>query len=670
MGEGVYKSSRVEDGLENPAFSEKAEEANFGVSDRPNSVQVDWLNLRVTAGKDDKEKVILDNVSGSVRPGELMAIMGASGAGKSTLMNVMTRRNIAGLNVSGRISLNGMSVSEDISKISAYVQQNDVFVGALTVKEHLKFHAKLKLSKETESRQFDRIEEVVRMMGLQKCIDTVIGTPGLTKTISGGEMKRLSIATEILVDPPIIFADEPTSGLDSYLAMAVVQALKKLSRRGTTVLCTIHQPSSKIFEEFDSLQLLAQGKCAFNGPKHEAISFFKSVGFPLSENINPADHYVWETAIMEGDEEGSYKKISAICGAYENSSTANSIMKEQIPHVKSDSVVQEKLAYNKQRGVGFFVSLWWLLWRALIAQYRDKSTIGMKFGQNLGTALIVGLVYLRTPWNPNDMPYDQVDAFNINGAIFSAVCSFSFTYLFLVVFAFPRIQVVLRREYYDGMYALGAAFLAETLAGLPFLLLMPAAFVGIQYCMVGLFASWEAFFGIYLNCILIALSATGYGYMISALAPTIEAANALAPPLMVPLLLFGGFFLQSDSVPVYFIWLKYLSWFYYGAENLYVAQWWEAGACYSIPSLDDPPPNNENEVHLTGTIRECGNYTDCGCLKGGDKLYFVDGPKVIEPFSYKEEHYWRNVGCLCALAFGFRLLGYLVLVYKFRKANR
>ena len=66
----------------------------------------------------------------------------------------------------------------------------------------------------------------------------------------------------------------------------------------------------------------------------------KSVGFPLSENINPADHYVWETAIMEGDEEGSYKKISAICGAYESSSTANSIMKEQIPHVKSDSVVQ------------------------------------------------------------------------------------------------------------------------------------------------------------------------------------------------------------------------------------------------------------------------------------------------------------------------------------------
>ena len=103
--------------------------------------------------------------------------------------------------------------------------------------------------------------------------------------------------------------------------------------------------------------------------------------------------------------------------------------------------------------------------------------------------------------------------------------------------------------------------------------------MGIQYCMVGLFPSWSAFFNIYFASILIALSATGYGYMISALAPTIEAANALAPPLMVPLLLFGGFFLQSDSVPVYFIWLKYISWFYYGAENLYVTQWKDGGAC-------------------------------------------------------------------------------------------
>ena len=147
--------------------------------------------------------------------------------------------------------------------------------------------------------------------------------------------------------------------------------------------------------------------------------------------------------------------------------------------------------------------------------------------------------------------------------------------------------------------------MAEIIAGIPFLLAMPFLFgkfyyaeqnltcfiVGIQYCMVGMAPGWDAYFSVYFTCILIALSATGYGYMISALAPTVEAANALAPPLMVPLLLFGGFFLQSDSVPPYFIWLKYISWFYYGAENLYVTQWRDTGACYGLssPKPEDIP---------------------------------------------------------------------------------
>ena len=70
-------------------------------------------------------------------------------------------------------------------------------------------------------------------------------------------------------------------------------------------------------------------------------------------------------------------------------------------------------------------------------------------------------------------PYTDVDAFNINGAFFSLVCSFSFAYLFIVVFAFPRMLVVLRREYYDGLYKLVTAFMAEVIAGLPFVLIMP-----------------------------------------------------------------------------------------------------------------------------------------------------------------------------------------------------
>ena len=97
-----------------------------------------------------------------------MAIMGSSGAGKSTLMNVLTRRNIKGLAISGRVQVNGVQINENISNISAYIQQNDVFVGALTVLEHLQFHAKQKLSRESEGKRKENISQVISIMGLEK----------------------------------------------------------------------------------------------------------------------------------------------------------------------------------------------------------------------------------------------------------------------------------------------------------------------------------------------------------------------------------------------------------------------------------------------------------------------------------------------------------------------
>ena len=133
-------------------------------------------------------------------------------------------------------------------------QQHDVFTEALTVKEHLWFHSKLRNIKNPEQ----RIKQVIKAMKLEKCQYTKIGSSGgQHKTLSGGEKKRTSFATNILAKPKILFADEPTSGLDSNLAYSVVKSLRHISRKqGTTVLCTIHQPSSESFQMFDNERLL------------------------------------------------------------------------------------------------------------------------------------------------------------------------------------------------------------------------------------------------------------------------------------------------------------------------------------------------------------------------------------------------------------------------------
>lgn len=119
-----------------------------------------------------------------------------------------------------------------------------------------------------------RVDEVISELSLSKCADTIIGTPGRVKGLSGGERKRLAFASEALTDPNLLLCDEPTSGLDSFMAHSVLQVLKGLANKGKTIIITIHQPSSEIFGLFDKILLMAEGRVAFLGTPTQASAFF------------------------------------------------------------------------------------------------------------------------------------------------------------------------------------------------------------------------------------------------------------------------------------------------------------------------------------------------------------------------------------------------------------
>ena len=165
----------------------------------------------------------------------------------------------------------------------------------------------------------DRVEQVIKELGLSKAAETMIGIPGRIQGISGGERKRLAVASEILTDPAVLFCDEPTSGLDSHMAASVVDLLKGLASQGKTVICTIHQPSSQVFTSFDRLLLLAEGRTAFLGPTREAKHFFSLQGFPCPEDFNPADHLVSVLAVVPGQEEEDRNRVAQLCTAFRES---------------------------------------------------------------------------------------------------------------------------------------------------------------------------------------------------------------------------------------------------------------------------------------------------------------------------------------------------------------
>lgn len=201
---------------------------------------------------------LLTNVTGYVKPGTLTALMGESGAGKTTLLRVLSERAGAGI-VGGRCLVNGLPRGRTFRRMTGYVQQQDVHLVSSTVREALQFSAKLRQPKEVPlSEKLEYVEKVIEMLEMEDFAEAVIGVPGDGLNIE--QRKRTTIAVELVAKPELLlFLDEPTSGLDSLSAWSIVRLLRKLADSGQAILCTIHQPSSLIFDQFDRLLLLAKG---------------------------------------------------------------------------------------------------------------------------------------------------------------------------------------------------------------------------------------------------------------------------------------------------------------------------------------------------------------------------------------------------------------------------
>ncbi|KAF9088595.1 hypothetical protein BGX29_000204 [Mortierella sp. GBA35] len=236
-------------------------------------------------------KEVLRDVSGLVRPGQVMAIMGASGAGKTSLLDILARRHKSGT-VHGNIYINGRTISHsEYKRVVGYVDQEDTLMSTLTVYETILYSALLRLPRDMsyDAKRF-RVMETMSELGILGIKDMKIGASG-QRSISGGEKRRVSIACELVTSPSILFLDEPTSGLDSYNAYNVVECLVTLARNyNRTVVCTIHQPRSNIFALFDQLILMAKGNLVFSGETRNLNAHLRSLGHPCPEGFNMADY--------------------------------------------------------------------------------------------------------------------------------------------------------------------------------------------------------------------------------------------------------------------------------------------------------------------------------------------------------------------------------------------
>jgi len=644
-------------------------------------------------------KHIVKNVSGMVKPGELLAIMGASGAGKSTLLNTLLFRNMGDLKVTGtRMANRSLVTPTSLTSLSGYVQQDDLFFGTLTVMEHLTFQAMVRMDKEIPmKKRMERVEEVMKELGLAKSRDTVIGITGRIKGISGGEMKRLAVASEVLTNPPLLFCDEPTSGLDSFMSASVMELMREMAKQGRSVICTIHQPSSQIFAKFDRLLLMAEGEVAYLGDAKLAKNIFDRCDFPCPADYNPSDHYVECLAIQPGLEEESRAKVCTVVETYNKSQEAKAMLKEVMEmenNLDRDNSNTEKRSPYKASWWTQFFSLLWRNWLALI---KEPQQVQVRLGSTIVIAFILGIIYLQ-------QNLDQNGVMNINGAIFILITNLSFSNIFAVVTVFSSELPIFLREHFNGMYRVDTYFLTKQIVELPVSIVGPALFVVIFYFMVGLDITAEKFFLHLVIVLLILQVVMSLGYFMSCISPNAEVGLALAPVIVIPFLLFGGFFLNTVDVPIWLIWLKYLSWFLYGFEALLINQWdgIENITCPAEPKMVgsllfnnsigenlfiDLEQNVADNLTTFSTMIEdfsasfasggqpesyaapggdFGNFTGSGGFPGAVPCLHT-GDQVLTQLNFHKENFNRDIGVLIALSVGLRIAAFIALLLRTRR---
>ena len=163
-------------------------------------------------------KQLLQGVTGTVRRGELLAVMGPSGAGKTTFMNVLTGKILP---TTGSVHINGFAVAfEKIRALTGFVPQNDIMLTDLTVGENLQHSANTRIIGDAALKAL-RVTQVLAQLGMSHVRDSTVGDDR-KRGLSGGERKRVSIGMELVANPAVICLDEPTTGLDSASAEVVV----------------------------------------------------------------------------------------------------------------------------------------------------------------------------------------------------------------------------------------------------------------------------------------------------------------------------------------------------------------------------------------------------------------------------------------------------------------
>ncbi|KAF2774532.1 ABC transporter [Teratosphaeria nubilosa] len=602
-------------------------------------------------------KTIVQSSHGCVKPGEMLLVLGRPGAGTTTLLRMLANRRLGYAEVTGDVKFGSMDANAAKQYRGQIVMntEEELFFPTLTVGETINFATRMKVpfrlpsqiktAKEFQERTRDFL---LRCMGIEHTYHTKIGNE-YVRGVSGGERKRVSIIETLATQASVFCWDNSTRGLDASTALEYTRAIRALTDvLGLTSIVTLYQAGNGIYDLFDKILVIDDGKEIYYGPMTEALPFMEGLGFEYTPGANIADFLTGVTVpterrIRPGFEDKFPRTADDIRAAYE-ASEINALMEKEYNYPETETAIKytadfrESVQHAKHKSLPkkspLTVSFYTQVRAAVIRQYQllwgDKATFFIKQGSTILQSLIVGSLFYNAPNNSGGL-------FLKGGAVF-------FSLLFNALLAMSEVtdsfsaRPVLAKHRNFALYHPAAFCIAQIAADIPILVFQVTVFSLPLYWMVGLKATASAFFSYWIIVYAVTMCITALFRVIGAAFSTFDAASKVSGLAVTALIMYTGYMIPRPQFHPWLGWIYWIDPLSYGFESLLSNEFHGQ----TIPCVD-------NNLVPNGGSYSDSRYQACTGVVGAPVgATTVTGDEYLAGLDYSNSHKWRDFGIVWA----------------------
>ncbi|KAG0647786.1 abc multidrug transporter atrF [Hyphodiscus hymeniophilus] len=613
-------------------------------------------------------KTIIDNSHGCVKPGEMLLVLGRPGAGCTSLLKMLANRRDGYADVDGDVHFGTldhkeakqyrgqivMNTEEELFFPTLTVGQTIDFATRMKVPFHLPSNIKSPLEYQKASRDF-----LLKSMGISHTQDTKVGNE-FVRGVSGGERKRVSIIETMATRGSVFCWDNSTRGLDASTALEYTKAVRAMTDMfGLSSIVTLYQAGNGIYDLFDKVLVLDQGKQIYYGPMRQARPFMEEHGFVCRDGANIADFLTGvtvptERVIKQGFEDRFLRNADDIRNVYEKSSIkakmeadydfpTTAIAKEQTEDFR------EGVDYEKNKGLPgkspLTVSFTNQVRACVTRQYQiiwgDKATFIIKQASTLAQALTAGSLFYNAPAN-------SAGLFVKSGACFLALLFNSLLAMSEVTDSFSGRPVLAKHKAF-ALYHPAAFCIAQIAADIPVLLIQVSHFSLVLYFMVGLRQDAGAFFTFWIVVFATAMCMTAFFRWIGAAFSTFDGASKVSGFMIGCYIMYTGYMIPKPHMHPWFVWIYWINPLAYGFSAILGNEFKGAVIpCVGINLVPNGPG------YADSTFQACTGVG--GALPGATS---VTGEQYLRSLSYSSSNIWRNFG----IVWVFWLLFVVLTIY-------